>query len=240
MAKHYGPPRNKLVIEPFAGAAGYSTYWQHPQVKLYDIELEIVELWDYLIYCSDKDIMKLPDWIESVDQVLELPFLAEQTLITSWLSYGKRQQLKETSSLKVYKAFVDYVRDGGPYPFKSSPRGLGLHAMWSPGIKERIIRQKKYIKNWTVDLLDYRSVPNVDAHWFVDPPYQSQMKAYNKDHKIDFLALGIWCNLRNGQVDVCEQEGADWLTFRPLYRNITHKRKRYTEMRWTKDRVELF
>ena len=239
MAKYIGRPRRDLVIEPFAGSACYSLYWNCRNVKLYDIEIDIVELWDYLINCSANDINGLPDWIDSVSEVLELPPV-EQTLITRWLSFGTTVKLQEDSSIENYKKYVSYVRDGGEWPYKCEDRSMGLCAHWSPAIKRRILQQKDLIKDWTVDLRDYRNIPNECAHWHIDPPYQSQMKAYNKDHTIDYQHLAVWINDRQGSADVCEQEGADWLEFKPVKRNSNAKRNKYTEMIWRNERTELF
>ena len=83
-AKHYGPPKYELVIEPFAGSACYATYWEVPHVKLYDISDEVCAVWDYLINCSEQDIKDLPDWIEGREHLLGLPY-APQRLIARWI-----------------------------------------------------------------------------------------------------------------------------------------------------------
>lgn len=41
----------------------------------------------------------------------------------------------------------------------------------------------------------------------------------SKQNPIDFQAFGEWCRSRNGQVIVCEQEGASWLPFKYLGRS---------------------
>ena len=236
MAKYYGRPRRDLVIEPFAGSAGYSTYWRCPNVKLYDIEHDIVELWDYLIHCSTRDIELLPDWIESPQDVLNLPLNAEQTLIKHWLSFGAEIKLKPDSSLATYTKHKEQYRDGKDIPWESG-NAASETAMWSPSVKRRILRQKPLIANWSIELRDYTDIPNVEAHWHIDPPYQSQMKVYNRDHSIDYSHLSGWSKSRKGVVDVCEQTGADWLPFEPLKRNVNFKRNLYTEVFWSSDNL---
>jgi hypothetical protein len=63
-------------------------------------------------------------------------------------------------------------------------------------------------------------MPNVEATWFVDPPYQHVAKSYRNDeidcNTVDFPALAAWVRSRSGQVIVCEQAGADWLPFEPF------------------------
>ena len=61
---------------------------------------------------------------------------------------------------------------------------------------------------------DYKSLPNVKATWFIDPPYQTKGGYVISD--VDYFELGKWCKSRKGQVIVCENAEADWLDFNPL------------------------
>lgn len=63
----------------------------------------------------------------------------------------------------------------------------------------------------------YSDAPDIEATWFIDPPYQKVQKGYKfgKD-TIDYEQLAEWVRTRRGQVIVCEQEGADWLPFEPF------------------------
>lgn len=76
---------------------------------------------------------------------------------------------------------------------------------------------------------DYRDAPDVEATWFIDPPYQHVRRGYERD-AIDYHELAEWVRSRRGLVIVCEQAGADWLDFTPLadIRGTTNKRT--TEM----------
>jgi hypothetical protein len=62
---------------------------------------------------------------------------------------------------------------------------------------------------------DFESTPDTEATWFVDPPYAVAGKSY-KVRFTDYPRLAEWCKGREGQVIVCENEGADWLPFTPL------------------------
>lgn len=72
---------------------------------------------------------------------------------------------------------------------------------------------------------DYRDAPDVEATWFIDPPYQHVRRGYTRD-AIDYDELADWCMSRKGLVIVCEQSGADWLPFSPLaeIRGTTNRR----------------
>ena len=89
---------------------------------------------------------------------------------------------------------------------------------------------------------DYARIPNVEATWFVDPPYQPvdgiRGNGYDKKCQctakhIDYNALGEWCKSRLGQVIVCEQDGANWLPFGVLHETTNSQDKKYKELIWT-------
>lgn len=80
----------------------------------------------------------------------------------------------------------------------------------------------------------YADAPDVEATWFIDPPYQ---KANRRGYKyggssVDFKHLAEWVRSRRGQVIVCEQQGADWMPFRPLASIATHRGSVSQEVIW--------
>jgi hypothetical protein len=82
---------------------------------------------------------------------------------------------------------------------------------------------------------DYMDAPDVEATWFIDPPYQRVERGYRESSRqIDYAALAEWCRSRRGQVIVCEQEGADWLPFQPhrVQQNV-QSTGRSREVVWT-------
>lgn len=88
---------------------------------------------------------------------------------------------------------------------------------WCPAQRERIAAQIDRIKHWKIIEGDYRAAPDIEAAWFVDPPYQKAGKHYV--HKMlpdEYAELGAWCRTRRGQVVVCEAAGADRLPFEPF------------------------
>jgi hypothetical protein len=87
-------------------------------------------------------------------------------------------------------------------------------SFWSADIRDRSADAAQKIKHWLVYEGSYDDIPDVEATWFVDPPYKG-LNLYRQGD-IDYDALALWCLQRRGQVIVCENEGADWLPFSPF------------------------
>ena len=192
----YPEPTTCRIIEPFAGAAGYSMLYPDRQVCLYDLDENIVATWDYLIHATEDEVVSLPD-LEPGQRVSDLGLpLGPSCLVGWWLNQGAsspRQTL--------------------------SPWGTGIKAkfFWGPAVRERIAAQLWAIRHWSVQRLDYRQIPNTRATWFIDPPYAKAGGHYRHGSSgIDFAHLALWCRSRDGSVIVCENDGADWLPFSPL------------------------
>lgn len=94
-------------------------------------------------------------------------------------------------------------------------RGDKAQLNWGLRAKERIAGQLSLIRGWTVTNASYETVPNIEATWYVDPPYGDKGCYYRKQFD-QFESLGRWCVQRRGMVVVCEGPGATWLPFRPL------------------------
>ena len=78
----------------------------------------------------------------------------------------------------------------------------------------------------------YEDAEDIEATWFIDPPYQyANRRGYKYGaSKINYEELAKWVKSRQGQVIVCEQEGADWLPFQPLCELRTHRGTRTSEV----------
>lgn len=192
LAKAYGEPRHDLVIEPFAGSASYSLYWEPKKVVLIDKNPVIVSIWNYLIKATEKQIMDLPTKFDAIAD-LNLEYGAEN-LLGFWCAKGKVTPARSKS--KWGKQYED------------SPDCK----VWGEPVKERIAAQLPKIRHWKCHEGYYTLFPNVKAHWFIDPPYQRAGKRY--PHKVDDYAdLAAWAMERKGFVQFCENEGADYLPF---------------------------
>jgi site-specific DNA-adenine methylase len=190
IVNYYPPPKYGKIIEPFAGSARYALKYFDRDVLLVDKYEVVIKIWKWLQQCSKDDILKLPKLEQGLD--LRTLNLSEQELLFLGMLAG-------TASF--------------------SPR-----FKVSPFSAEKNERQNEYkiianhlhkIKHWEIRLGCYQDLPNKEATWFVDPPYQFGGKAYVKN-KIDFTSLSEWCRERNGQTIVCENTKADWLPFKPV------------------------
>lgn len=110
---------------------------------------------------------------------------------------------------------------------------------WSNAVKRRVIAQKPIIAKWKVDCVKYHQIPSNAGHWHIDPPYNNEAGKKYPHHHIDYANLAEWCRSREGAVDVCENVGADWLPFKPLYevagvKSSVHRKGKSQEAVWRK------
>lgn len=89
----------------------------------------------------------------------------------------------------------------------------GAAVGWSDRKRANIARQCDAVSHWRVQHGTYRDAPDINATWFVDPPYKGAGKYY-KHSNVDYADLAGWCRERVGQTIVCEGPGADWLPFK--------------------------
>jgi hypothetical protein len=99
-------------------------------------------------------------------------------------------------------------------PLTPCPLGRLWTAYTRPHIRERIASQLPAIGHWQATQGDYRAIDDIEATWFIDPPYQLYGATYPCGSRgLDYTALAEWCRTRRGQVIVCEGQGARWLPF---------------------------
>lgn len=214
MAKHYPKPLYDTIIEPFAGAAGYSLLYPQNKIVLYDNYEPIVRLWEYLIKVKKEEMLGLPLDNNGCEFSKENPVsdcsIAEEAkiLIGFWLTES------QTSSSR--------------YPLSKSRGGN-----WTDRKRKMLASQLDHIRHWKVEYKSYNEIElNQKCTWFVDPPYFQAGKRY-RNSNIDYQQLGHWCKTREGQAIVCEQSGADWLEFSTFKKASNGSNKKYEEVMWT-------
>src|SRR6266702_1498684 len=60
LARRYPAPRHDVIVEPFAGSAGYSIQYPSRQVVLLELDPVIAGTWQYLISAREREIRSLP------------------------------------------------------------------------------------------------------------------------------------------------------------------------------------
>jgi hypothetical protein len=202
---------HRLVIEPFAGSAGYSmTYLQRAdEIRLIEKDPRVVELWNRLMEMEPEEVLALE---------AEIPAPGVYTSDFLWMTAATSNAIAQLNRLKMPERV--------PHVARLMLRRIALRL---PEVKRKV----------TVIEGDYTLAGDDEATWFIDPPYQvstngsaktwfPQGMGYARGCKstdLDFEALAEWCRSRRGQVIVCEQRGATWLPFRELRRGSD-------EVRW--------
>jgi site-specific DNA-adenine methylase len=203
LAPHYPKPTHATIIEPFAGAAGYSLRYHDRQIVLVEKNPVIAELWRFLIGTTPEEVRSIP-YVEHVDELPGWVPAGARSLVGFAMNSATTMPRK---SLSVGKRKLA----SGFYGSKSARKFEG----WTDAHKESVAAQIQMIRHWQIIEGDYSNAPNVEATWFVDPPYQKAGKYYPSKAG-DYQVLGAWCRSLRGQVIVCENNGADWLPFEPF------------------------
>lgn len=193
LAHLYPEPRYRTIIEPFAGGAAYSLRYCDRDVLLYDISSKVIAVWNFLINSPDAEY-----WVKKI------PI----------------KSIKGASVTAMAKDFPDPIVlllraecNRGTSGFDHDAVTSFAYQTWHR-IRPRLLYWLPRIRHWKVFLGSYCESPDIEATWFVDPPYQKHGGVYRNG--LDYDALGSWCGQRKGQAIVCESFDADWIGTMPL------------------------
>lgn len=200
IARYYPLAKHDMIVEPFAGSAAYSQLYWNRDVVLYEIDLKIVAIWEFLISATKDDILNLPNVNEDTDvDELDIPDGAKY-MIGLIINQGSAQPKRSASS-------------------RAIARG------WWNNDKRLIAGVVNHFNHWKIFNADYFESSDIGkATWFIDPPYQIGGEYY-KYHDIDYNELKGFIYTRKGQVIVCENDSATWMKFSPLVSisGMTHR-----------------
>lgn len=215
--KHYPRPEHPVLVEPFAGSAGYALrHYAGRRVVLCEKDPRIYAIWHYLLHASPDEIRRIP-YLGDGESVDDLKGVAPEAklLVGLWVNRATSSPRKNPSQ---------WMRSG-----------IRPGSFWGPRVRETIATQVAALRKWEIHHCSYEECPyDGPATWFVDPPYQMAGKHYRcGSNEIDFEHLAAWCTSRKGLVIVCENEGADWLPFTELADvKTTRANRRSKEMLW--------
>ena len=201
----YPPPKYRKLIEPFAGSARYSLKYFDRDVMLVDKYEIVVNVWKWLQLCSKQDILGLPK-MKSGDNVNDFQISEVEKQFVGFLICRGMESPRENVS-----SFVGDITEA----------------------LKNIANQIHKIKHWEIKLGSYTEIENIEATWFIDPPYQFEGEHYVENSKnLNFSELADWCKSRNGQTIVCENTKATWLPFLPM-REMNGSQHKTVEAIWS-------
>lgn len=188
IVRHYPSPHYDVIVEPFAGAAAYSLY-HNPNVSR--------------VILIEKDI--------------------KVAMIWKWLIHeATAKDIESLPNLKPGEHSTEFLHiihaaTKMAFAFKRIKVTPVLARNWE--ISRRVFaKHLNDIKHWKIICGDYTDAPDIEATWFIDPPYRgkSGMGYRHSSAELDYVALAKWVQSRKGDVICCEGDGADYLPFRHL------------------------
>lgn len=188
IAKYYPSPAYDTIIEPFAGAAAYSLYKDNWKKNVILVE-------------KDPKVYEIWDWLihhATIEEIENLPDL----------KVGE----KSSEFLHIIHAATKMA-----FAFKTIKVTPVLERNWE--ISRRVFKENLYkIKHWQIINDDYTAAPDIEATWFIDPPYKGDagMGYRFGSNLINYDELAKWAKSRKGEVIFCEGENGDYLDFKPL------------------------
>lgn len=143
-APRYPAPAHRLLIEPFAGSAGYAVRHWTKLVVLYDADPILAGVWDYLIRVPAAEVLRLP---LDVPDVRLLPSWVPQEarwLIGFWLNAAAATPHLTPSA---------WARSG--------PRANGdrFCVHWGRRARERIASQVDRVRHWRIRNTSFEYAP---------------------------------------------------------------------------------
>ncbi len=208
IAKFYPPPEYKTIVEPFAGAAFYSI--RH---------INNVER----IVLNDKSGLIFGIWNFLINEATEKQILANRDFYIG-------QDIRNFDLCQAHRDLIGFCINRG----SASPANVvqkwscqvASRPDWASTAHYRLTQIAEYLplfKRIEPLNLSYEELDNIEATWFIDPPYQFGGQRY-MENKINYTHLAEWCKSRKGQIIVCENNKANWLRFYPL---VTYRGQNY-------------
>lgn len=188
LARRYPEPEYPTIVEPFAGAAAYSLHGDR-----WKSEVVLIE--------KDPQVVDVWNWLidsATPESVMALPLL----------------QPGEKSSEFLH---IVHAATKQAFRYRTITVTPVLARNWE--ISRRTFAANLHkVRHWKMVAGDFRVAPDIEATWFIDPPYQGDAgRGYRHgSDAIDYTSLAAWTLTRRGQVIACEGGDATYLPFAPL------------------------
>lgn len=205
-AKRYVQPlEGSLIIEPFAGGAGYSLNHSEHDVIIWDENTQLQELWSWLINdAKQRDVLDIPINLPVGTDILSLGLSRGQSLL---LKHWQRTNTQGKC-------------------FTISPWG-NKPGQWTANTRARIAEEIEGIKHWKFQKPSWTET----ATWFIDPPYLYNYRYGYNDFDHAELARAIQTLPNDSLVIACEAtckktgQIPDYLPFVENHKQVTSRRK---------------
>jgi 16S rRNA G966 N2-methylase RsmD len=188
IAKRYPPPAHDVIVEPFAGAASYSLHAGN---------------WRREVILVEKDLQVAEIWRWLIEEAKPAQILALPVL-----KIGE----KSSEFLHIIHAATKMA-----FKYKTIKVTPVLERNWE--ISKRVMAASVHkVKHWRLIIGDYTLAPDIEATWFIDPPYRKEPgQGYaHGSSDLDYERLATWAMARRGQLICCEGTYGDYLPFEPL------------------------
>lgn len=208
-AKHYPAPNHDIIVEPFAGGAGFSLNYSDRRVVIWEDDPNLARLWTWLISEANSQ------------SILDIPCNLPVGLDIRTLGLSEGQQL-------ILKHWQRTNNVGDCWTI--SPWGH-LPGQWTENTRARVADQVGAVAHWEfrqpIEIID------TPAHWFIDPPYLYNYRYRSSLGNFNYASLQSFVETINNKskVVVCEaarkSDGLipDYFAFNPSHRSVTSRRK---------------
>jgi len=220
VARLYPPPRFPLIVEPFGGSAAYAYHHSTARALVNDLKPAVRQVYAFL---------RRPDAADWVSALVRPAYAAGDFAARDVLAAGGPEGLAWWLALDSMSGKYQPTIERPLTPW-AAVKGLA-HA------RSRYLTIIAATRRWEFTGGDYRALPDVEATWFIDPPYSGQPGRVYQMPALDYDELAEWCRTRKGQVIVCEDASARWLPFRRL--SSIRGMRVTTEGVWVNDPAEI-
>jgi hypothetical protein len=203
-------PRHDVICEPYAGGAAYALRHSEHEVVLCEREKNLVELWPWLIReATEHDVRDIPVGVPVGTDIRTLGLSQGQALLLK--TWQRTNNVGDCWTIS---------------PWGDRP------GQWTQSTRARVAEEVGAVKHWRfcddVDGMDLIETLDLDATWFVDPPYQHNY-GYGQP-PIDYARLATALLVRRDHVIVCEAvckktgQTPGWLPFASFGSRVTSRR----------------